>query len=160
MKLDWLLIFDLWVIVMTHGYEFFLVHLKSLLAGPTRILYLSRNSCWWPISDHGLVHTLGSSLLIPPTQLRIIPNVSFTPLNSIYALSLFQINYTNKLFSSKKHTCNLILLCRVYIRGDSMIWDFKGHRPLSAKEHVVSIKDGPLLWNKMSKVWRVHVWRN
>ena len=109
MKLDWLLIFDVWVIVMTHGYEFFLVHLKSLLAGPTRILYLSRNSCWWPISDHGLVHTLGSSLLIPPTQLRIIPNVSFTPLNSIYALSLFQINYTNKLFSSKKNTCSFIL---------------------------------------------------
>ena len=29
-----------------------------------------------------------------------------------------------------------------YTRGDSMIWDFKGRRPLSAKDHVVSMKDG------------------
>ena len=32
---------------------------------------------------------------------------------------------------------------RPYTRGDSMIWDFKGRRPLSAKDHVISIKDGP-----------------
>ena len=30
-----------------------------------------------------------------------------------------------------------------YLRGDSMIWDFKGRRPLSAKDHVIWIKDGP-----------------
>ena len=31
----------------------------------------------------------------------------------------------------------------LYDRGYSMIWDFKGRRPLLAKDHVASIKDGP-----------------
>ena len=41
-----------------------------------------------------------------------------------------------------------------------MIWDFKGRRPLPVRDHVFSIKDGPWLSNKMSKVCRVHVRRN
>ena len=30
-----------------------------------------------------------------------------------------------------------------YIRGDSMIWDFVGRRPLPVRDYVVSIKGGP-----------------
>ena len=41
-----------------------------------------------------------------------------------------------------------------------MIWDFMGRRPLPVRDHVDSVKDGPHLWNKISKVWRVHVWQN
>ena len=33
----------------------------------------------------------------------------------------------------------------IYIRGDSMIWDFVGRRPLSVRDYVVSIKGGPKL---------------
>ena len=40
-----------------------------------------------------------------------------------------------------------------------MIRDFMGRRPLFVRDHVVSIKDGPLLSNKMSKVWRLYVRR-
>ena len=47
-----------------------------------------------------------------------------------------------------------------YSRGDSMIWDFVSRRPLPVRDHVVSIKDGPKLWNHVSKVWRLLVWRN
>ena len=39
-----------------------------------------------------------------------------------------------------------------------MVWDFKGRRPLSVR--TIWIKDGPWLLNKVSKVWRVLVWRN
>ena len=42
---------------------------------------------------------------------------------------------------------------------DSMISDFTGRRPLPARDYVVSI-DGPKLWNHVSKVWRLLVWRN
>ena len=31
---------------------------------------------------------------------------------------------------------------------------------LSVRECVVPVGDGPLLLNKLSKIWRVHVWRN
>ena len=47
-----------------------------------------------------------------------------------------------------------------YSRGDSMIWDFVGRRPLPARDYVVSIMGGPKLWNHVSKVWRLLVWRN
>ena len=33
-----------------------------------------------------------------------------------------------------------------YIRGDSMIWDFVGHRSLPVMDYVVSIKGGPKVW--------------
>ena len=48
----------------------------------------------------------------------------------------------------------------LYCRGDSMIWDFTGRRPLPARDDVVSIEGGPKLWNHVSKVWRLPVWRN
>ena len=32
-----------------------------------------------------------------------------------------------------------------YSRGDPMIWDFVGRRPLPVRDYVVSIKDGPKL---------------
>ena len=32
-----------------------------------------------------------------------------------------------------------------YIRGDSMVWNFVGRRPLPARDYVVSIKGGPKL---------------
>ena len=41
-----------------------------------------------------------------------------------------------------------------------MIWDFMGCRPLPVRYHMISIKGGPWLLNKMSKVWRVRVRRN
>ena len=44
---------------------------------------------------------------------------------------------------------------RVWSKGDSMIWDFMGRRPLTK---VMWIKEGPYMWNKMSKNCRVHVW--
>ena len=34
-------------------------------------------------------------------------------------------------------------LCSVWTRGDSMIWDFVGRRPLPVRDCVVSIKGGP-----------------
>ena len=34
---------------------------------------------------------------------------------------------------------------RDYIRGDSMIWDFKGRRPLPVRDYEISIKGGPKL---------------
>ena len=33
----------------------------------------------------------------------------------------------------------------IYSRGDSMIWDFKGRRPLPVRDYVTSIKGGPKL---------------
>ena len=33
-------------------------------------------------------------------------------------------------------------------------------RPQSVRDRVVSVGDGPLLSNKLSKAWRVHVWQN
>ena len=44
-----------------------------------------------------------------------------------------------------------------------MIWDFIGCRPLSVRDRVVSIGDCPYPFcpgGYLSKVWRVHVWRN
>ena len=35
-----------------------------------------------------------------------------------------------------------------------------GGRLLPTRDYVVSIGDGPWLLNKLSKVWRVHVWQN
>jgi len=45
--------------------------------------------------------------------------------------------YGKKLISFKS------IVYKVYTRRDSMIWDFKGRRPLSVRDRVVSIKDGP-----------------
>ena len=41
-----------------------------------------------------------------------------------------------------------------------MIWNFTARRPLPVRDRVVSIGDGPQLFKKLSKVWRVHVWQN
>ena len=35
-----------------------------------------------------------------------------------------------------------------------------GRRPLPVRDCVVSIGKGPYLLNKLSKVWRAHVWKN
>ena len=35
-----------------------------------------------------------------------------------------------------------------------------GRRPLPVRDYVVSIEDGPKLWNHVWKVWRLLVWRN
>ena len=41
-----------------------------------------------------------------------------------------------------------------------MIWDFVDRRPLPVRDYVVWIKGGPQLWNQVSKVWRLLMWRN
>ena len=35
-----------------------------------------------------------------------------------------------------------------------MISEFKGRRPLLARDYVLLIEDGPKLWNHVSKVWQ------
>ena len=43
-------------------------------------------------------------------------------------------------------------------RRDSIIFlYFMGHRRLPVSDRVISIKDGPLQFNKMSKIWRLYV---
>ena len=41
-----------------------------------------------------------------------------------------------------------------------MNWDFIGRRPLSGSDYVISVEEGPHLWNHVSKVCRVLMRRN
>ena len=46
-----------------------------------------------------------------------------------------------------------------YWLGDSMIWDFPGRQALSVSDYVVSIEGSLMLWNHVSKIWRLLVRR-
>ena len=58
---------------------------------------------------------------------------------------------------------NILITKKSFSLGE-MQWFLRFHGPptrlRTVRAHMVSIGDGPWLSNKLSKVWRVHVWQN